>query len=215
MATLLVALLVLLLLGTARAMSSSPYSGSTPAEFIAWIGPHARESHRRTGIPASVIIAQAALESGWGQSLLTRKTGNAFGVKAFASWRGRVISATTYEEVNGVKIRYEGTWETYATRDAALEAGANPVTLFRVYPSTYESIKDHARVLYNGLYSAALAHRDNAEAFAHALTGVYATDSAYGSILVDIMRGRNLTSWDVPAAEWALDPGVVPPEYRA
>lgn len=216
LALLLVALAVLLLSGRASDMiAPTPYAGTTPADFVAWLGPIARDSQRRTGIPASVVIAQAAVESSWGKSLLLRRTGNAFGVKAFASWPGRVISATTYEEVGGVKVKHEGTWEIYPTRAAALEAGADPVTLFRVYPSTIESIRDHARVLYNGLYDDAMRYRHDGIAFARAIAPVYATDSAYATLLVDVIRGRNLTTWDLPPDQWALDPGVVPPEYRA
>jgi flagellar protein FlgJ len=213
---LVLALVVLLLVGTARGMTAAaPYTGSTPDEFVAWIGPHARDGHRRHGVPASVTIAQAALESGWGRSELAKRAANLFGIKAGSSWRGRVISATTREYVNGEWVTVPGAWKVYPTSDAAVAAGLLRESLFRVYPSPLEGLADHARVLYNGRYAAALAVRTDPEAFAHALTGVYATDPAYGEKLVGTMRARNLTAWDVPPASWALDPGVVPPEYRA
>lgn len=214
MGTFFAVLVVLLLVGTARAVTSR-YAGSTPDEFVAWLGPHARDGHRRHGIPASVTIAQAALESGWGGSRLSREASNLFGVKAGSSWRGRVISATTREVYGGVWTTVPGDWKIYPNPDAAIAAGRLASSLFRVYGTPLESLADHARVLYNGRYSAALAQRSNPEAFARALTGIYATDPAYGDKLVATMRARNLTAWDVPATAWALDPGVVPPEWRA
>jgi flagellar protein FlgJ len=210
-----VVLLLLLLVGVARAMMPPGYSGSTPEEFVAWIGPHAREGHRKHGIPASVTIAQAALESGWGASRLARDAANLFGIKAGSSWRGRVISATTREFVDGEWVTIPGAWRIFPNTETAVAAGLPAGSLFRVYWKTLDGLADHARVLYNGLYDAALAHRDDPEAFAHALTGVYATDPGYGVKLVTTMRARNLTAWDAPSSSWALDPGVVPPEYRA
>ena len=209
-------LALLLLAGTGYAVTAPPstFTGRGPADFIAWLGPIARDSQIRTGIPASVVIAQAALESAWGDSRLIRDTGNAFGVKAGRSWTGRVISATTTEVINGVRIRYEGTWRQYVNATAALADNAHPQTIFRVYPSTLESVRDHARVLYNGLYERALAHRSNAEAFAYALEGTYATEPGYGQLVVNVMRGRNLTTWDVPPEQWQLDASIVPPKHR-
>lgn len=213
MGPLLVALAVLLLAGWAAGMTASRYTGRSPDEFIAWLAPHATAANRRTGIPASVVIAQAALESGWGDSRLTRDAANLFGIKAGSSWRGRVISAPTREYVNGDWVTLPGAWRIYPDRAAAVAAGLPTSSLFRVYSSPIAGIEDHARVIYNGLYSAALANRARPEAFAHALTGVYATDPHYGTKLVTTMRARNLTRFDVPPSSWALDPGLVPPEY--
>lgn len=216
MGYLLLALAVLLLAGRAQAMNAAkPYAGSTPAEFIAWIGPHAQEGHRRHGIPASVTIAQAALESAWGTSRLARLASNLFGIKAGSSWRGRVVSAPTREYLAGEWVTIGGSWDIYPNADAARAAGEPASSLFRVYASPLDGLADHARVLYNGRYAVALALRDEPDAFARALQGVYATDPAYGDKLVGTMKARNLYAWDVPSSSWALDPTVVPPEWRA
>jgi len=212
----LLALAVLLLAGWASGMiASSRYDGRTPDEFIAWLAPHARAGNRRTGIPASVVIAQAALESAWGDSRLAREAANLFGIKAGRSWRGRVISAPTREYIDGEWITLPGAWRVFPNSDAAVAAGLPASSLFRYYSSPLESVEDHARVIYNGLYAAALANRSEPEAFANALTGVYATDPHYGTKLITTMRARDLTRFDVPPAEWALDPGLVPPEWIA
>ena len=217
MGALLVFLLVAFALaGTARAMTTAkPYTGSTPAEFVAWIGPHAREGHRRHGIPASVTIAQAALESAWGTSRLARLASNLFGVKAGSSWRGRVVSAPTREYLAGEWVTVGGSWAIYPNSDAARAAGEPAASLFRVYASPFDSLEDHARVIYNGRYAAALAVRSSPDAFARALQGIYATDPAYGDKLVGTMKARNLYAWDEPDSAWALDPAIVPPEWRA
>ena len=61
-----------------------------PAEFFATIGPQASDAQRRTGIPASVTLAQAALESNWGKSKLATEGHNLFGIKAGKAWRGGI-----------------------------------------------------------------------------------------------------------------------------
>ena len=64
---------------------------------------------------------------------------------------------------------------------------------FRVYNSVAESIADHSRLLATGSsYKQAMADRQDPDAFANDLTGVYATDPSYGANLITIMRLYNL-----------------------
>ena len=71
---------------------------------------------------------------------------------------------------------------------------------FRVYHSFAESINDHGKLLSSsGNYTQAMAARHNPDAFAHALTGVYATDPTYGSTLVGLMQKFNLYRYDIAA----------------
>lgn len=64
----------------------------TPVEFFAALTPAAQQLNKTTGIPASFTLAQAALESAWGESGLAKRANNLFGVKADRSWTGDVLS---------------------------------------------------------------------------------------------------------------------------
>jgi flagellar protein FlgJ len=72
-----------------------------PPDFIKKILPGAQACHRATSVPASITIAQAALESGWGE----RAPGNnLFGIKADAGWKGATVSFPTREVINGKSV---------------------------------------------------------------------------------------------------------------
>ena len=148
-----------------------------PADFIAAIGPAAQASAKASGVPASVTVAQAALESAWGESKLARFGHNLFGVKADAAWKGEVLTMQTREFQAGKWITIPANWRKYA--------------------DWLECINDHAAFLRkNKRYSIALA-TTTAEAFARALqTAGYATDPEYGKKLVAVMRSHNLAALD-------------------
>ncbi|MDN7893246.1 glucosaminidase domain-containing protein [Burkholderia cepacia] len=149
---------------------------STPAGFIAAIAPAAQACAKRTGVPASVTVAQAALESSWGR----RAPGmNLFGIKADASWRGQVTSQVTREVVNGETI-------TITAR-------------FRAYTDWQGSIDDHAAFLTgNPRYRPAFAFKDGPN-FARAIAKAgYATDPLYADKLIAIMSTRGLGALDHP-----------------
>ena len=93
-------------------------------DFIKKVGKMAADSMQETKILASLTIAQAILESGWGKSGLTTKGNALFGIKATATWKGKVYSSKTkecYDGVNFVEIQ----------------------AAFRAYDSWEESIEDH------------------------------------------------------------------------
>ena len=82
---------------------------------------HAEEASRSTGIPAKFMLGQAALETGWGRREIVGADGtpshNLFGIKAGATWKGKVVEASTTEFVNGVahkKIEKFRAYDTYA-----------------------------------------------------------------------------------------------------
>ena len=128
--------------------------------FISLVAPGAIAAQQRYGIPAAVTIAQAIDESGWGRSVLATADHNLFGIKG-AGPAGRDMLPTREHE-NGV----------WVTRTAP----------FRVYHNVAESIEDHGRLLATDpAYRPAMASRGRPDAFATALTGVYATDPGYGS----------------------------------
>jgi flagellum-specific peptidoglycan hydrolase FlgJ len=143
--------------------------------FINEIAPGALAAQRQYGIPASVTIAQAIDESGWGQSQLALQDNNLFGIKGSGP-AGSVV-VPTQEYMNGQMV----------TVDAP----------FRIYSNVAESINDHSLLLATGSsYQQAMADRRSPDAFANDLTGVYATDPSYGSSLITIMRQYNLYRFD-------------------
>ena len=157
--------------------------------FISLVAPGAMATQQRYGIPAAVTIAQAIDESGWGRSVLATADHNLFGIKG-AGPAGRDMLPTREHE-NGV----------WVTRTAP----------FRVYHNVAESIEDHGRLLATDpAYRHARASRDRPDAFATALTGVYATDPGYGSSLIALMRLYNLYRYDA-----ATPPAASPPAASA
>jgi flagellum-specific peptidoglycan hydrolase FlgJ len=130
---------------------------------------------RQYGVPASVTIAQAILESGWGQSSLTTRAHNLFGMKGTGP--AGSVTVPTKEYLNG----------QWVTIQAA----------FKAYHNDAESIQDHGRLIATGhYYTHAMTLRNDPKAFANALTGVYATAPNYGQSLISIMNRYNLYQFD-------------------
>ncbi len=145
-----------------------------PAEFARLFGPVAREASRTSGVPASIIIAQAALETGWGSSAIGDAK-NLFGIKGTGP--AGSITVPTREYINGRFVTIQDS--------------------FRKYNSWQESIEDHGRLLQNSRYAPAMAVRNNPEEFARQLQRCgYATDPEYASKLISIMRSNNLYQYD-------------------
>lgn len=143
-----------------------------PAGFVRAMAPHAREAADRLGVSVRALLAQAALETGWGRHLPHRHDGsssfNLFGIKAGGSWNGDKVSVPTLEYEDGVAVR---------RRDS-----------FRAYDSPGDAFADYARLLTdNPRYAHALGQGENIAGFAHALSrGGYATDPAYAAKLTAI-----------------------------
>src|SRR5689334_13437398 len=160
--------------------------------FNSLVAPGAIAAQHRYGVPAAVTIAQAIDESGWGQSELATADHNLFGIKGTGP-AGRDALPTKEHE--------NGAW---VTRTAS----------FRVYHNIAESIEDHGQLLATGpAYQRAMANRALPDAFANALTGVYATDPGYGSHLIALMRLYHLYQYD--AAAPAAAPLAAPPPAAA
>jgi flagellar protein FlgJ len=134
----------------------------------------AEEASKTTGIPAKFMIAQAALESGWGKHVIAHKDGssshNLFGIKATAGWKGKVVEATTTEYIHGVARR--------------------KVEKFRAYDSYADSFKDYASLMRkNPRYEQVLASAQDMNGFANGLQRAgYATDPRYAEKLTRIIR---------------------------
>jgi flagellar protein FlgJ len=145
-----------------------------PASFIAMLAGPAQECQRATGIPASFILAQAALESSWG----ARAPGNnLFGVKADKAWRGTTVDVSTHEFIKGVHVAM--------------------VDQFRAYSSWSECMVDHARFFKGNPRYAACFRETTGEGWARAVAAAgYATDPNYAKSLIAVMRGRNMAQYD-------------------
>ena len=143
-------------------------------DFHARMSEHAAQASRVTGIPAHLMLGQAALESGWGKHEITSADGtssrNLFGIKATADWKGKVVEATTTEYVHGIKQRR--------------------IEKFRAYDSYADSFKDFANMITNSpRYQQVMANLHDIHGYAHAMQkSGYATDPHYASKLAGVIQ---------------------------
>jgi flagellar protein FlgJ len=158
--------------------SASPVATGAQA-FVDRIRPHAERAARALGVPAEAIMAQAALETGWGRHVPQHADGrpsfNFFGIKADAGWDGARLQKPTYEVMGG--------------RLQSVNAA------FRSYDSIGEAFDDYARFLQsNPRYADALRQGSDGEAFARGLQDAgYATDPAYADKLLKLMGGATIS----------------------
>jgi len=154
------------------AITSQPGSGADEAatpeqreQFISGLRPHAEAAARELGVDPNNLIAQAALETGWGRSQPGGDSHNLFGIKAGANWNGASVQANTQEFDSGVAARVDAS--------------------FRAYGSPRESVEDYVRLIRdNPRYAGAMNTGSDVQAFAHALQrGGYATDPDYANKL--------------------------------
>ncbi|MBU3894360.1 flagellar assembly peptidoglycan hydrolase FlgJ [Serratia rubidaea] len=160
-----------------RALPPMPSVPGNPAplnngNFVARLSTPARLASQQSGIPHQLIVAQAALESGWGRREIPAADGspshNLFGIKAGSGWRGPVTEITTTEFEQG----------------AAKKIKAR----FRVYGSYVEAIADYVKLLTGNPRYAGVATARTPEQAAHALQQAgYATDPHYARKLVSVI----------------------------
>lgn len=144
------------------------------ASYLAKYAPYAQAEQARTGIPASVILAQMIQEGGWNPSELATKYNNFFGVKAFNSWKGNKVRMHDYKE---------GSYDYY-----------------RVYDNLQHSIEDHTKVLMNSRYAKARAQSDPYKMVDEIAKAGYAADpKAYSAALQNLIHSNNLTQYDTGA----------------
>lgn len=160
--------------GAAKAAQLRAHGGMSgdKAEFIRSLWPHARQAGRELGVDPHALLAQAALETGWGRFVPCGAGGqcsfNLFGIKAGGQWRGEQVAVPTLEFEAGAAVRR--------------------VESFRAYASPAESFRDYTQLLRdNPRYRQALDAGGDVAAFAQALQrGGYATDPDYASKLVAV-----------------------------
>ena len=155
----------------------APVSFAKPADgahpFIARLLRPAQAAAQQSGLHPHLILAQAALESGWGKREIPAADGspshNLFGIKATGDWQGKTTEITTTEYINGVKQKVKAA--------------------FRVYDSYEHALADYAKLLTNNPRYRGVVQSGSPEQGAKALqAGGYATDPAYAKKLITIIQ---------------------------
>lgn len=150
----------------------------SPQSFVRSIWPVARRTAKSLGLPPATLVAQAALETGWGEHVLRRADGrssfNLFNIKAHGGWRGDTVRVSTLEYRGGVAHRENAD--------------------FRAYGSVEEAFADYADFLRRQpRYAEALNSGGDAMGFLHGLQRAgYATDPAYANKVRHIMDSERL-----------------------
>lgn len=158
----------------------------SPEAFIESLLPHAEQAAQRLGVEPRILVAQAALETGWGRAMIKDDQGansfNFFGIKADQRWQGAVADTQTHEYVEGNRI---------SIRDA-----------FRAYDDPSQSFNDYVDFLSsNPRYQAALDQVSDSEQFVRSLQSAgYATDPDYADKILRIANS-------LPTTDAALSSG--------
>jgi flagellar protein FlgJ len=166
--------------GDVTAAVSENWRPRSAAEFVNTVMPHARRAAEKIGVPAEVLVAQAALETGWGRHQLRHSDGSAsfnfFGIKADKRWEGSDVSSRTTEFSHGRMYRTQAS--------------------FRSYDSIADAFDDYVNFLQsNPRYADALRHGGDARQFTSGLQKAgYATDPRYSDKIMRIAHGRTMTT---------------------
>lgn len=158
---------------TATAADLNRKTFASPEEFVATMLPMAEQAAKKLGVDPRYLVAQAALETGWGKSIIRNQSGesshNLFGIKAHG-WGGASAKVTTSEYVAGVKVKEKAD--------------------FRSYDSFEQSFNDYVSFLEsNGRYKQALQSTANPERFVSELQQAgYATDPHYAKKISQIAQ---------------------------
>lgn len=151
---------------------------SDPESFAQTVWPHVKRAAKALNVSPVGVLAQAALETGWGSKVMQTPDGgssfNLFGIKAANGWDGSSVTKPTLEFENGV-----------ARRETAS---------FRAYDNVARTLDDYAEFLGNSpRYALAKNTGDDVKAFAGALAdGGYATDPDYAKKITDIFNGPTM-----------------------
>jgi len=147
-------------------------------DFVRQLAPYAQKAAEKLGVSVRAVLAQAALETQWGQHLPTHSNGNTsnnlFGMKAGQSWGGEKVSVPTLEFEGGVAVHRRAQ--------------------FRSYDNPGESFDDYAQLIAdNPRYAKALNHGEDVVGFARGLVnGGYATDPSYAQKIVAIANSPQM-----------------------
>ncbi|MBD3585357.1 flagellar assembly peptidoglycan hydrolase FlgJ [Salinimonas sp. HHU 13199] len=149
--------------------------------FIEALYPHAQKAAEQLGGDPKAIIAQAAVETGWGQYVIHDGSGtpsyNLFGIKADKGWQGKQAVVDTLEFDKGMPSKQKAA--------------------FRSYDSIDEAMQDYVRFLQSSpRYEKAVSESQDSQAYFNALQQAgYATDPAYADKLMSVYRGNTLNGF--------------------
>lgn len=163
----------LTVMNTQAVKRKEPSSFESPEQFVHSMKPYAERAAKALGVDSSLLIAQAALETGWGQKMVKNSLGNSnnlFNIKADRSWKGDKVATQTLEFHNNVPVK---------------ERAA-----FRSYGSYEESFNDFVKFLnQNPRYETALQQNDNSESFIRGIHKAgYATDPNYADKVLRVKQ---------------------------
>lgn len=180
---------------------AKPAAALDAATFVAKTSAWAQAEERQYGVPASVAMAQAILESGWGESSLTKNAKNWFGIKC---------SSTVSPHQNGC----------YAVSTTEYDASGNAYTTtaqFRKYDTDEKSFIDHGYFLKNlTRYAKAFSYTNNPDRFiVEVHLGGYATDPQYANKVINLMVKYNLYQYNVTAPATGASELVIRPQTQA
>ncbi len=148
----------------------------TPQQFIAELMPIAEKTAELLGVNPKILVAQAALETGWGEHMIELPEGassnNYFGIKANGQWTGDSAQTTTHEYFDGTRV---------TVKDS-----------FRAYETAEQSFQDYADfVTSNDRYQPALAVASDDQAYVETLQQAgYATDPEYAQKIIRISQSE-------------------------
>ncbi|OIQ25529.1 flagellar assembly peptidoglycan hydrolase FlgJ [uncultured Vibrio sp.] len=157
----------------ASTKDAQPTSFESPESFVASMKPYAEQAAKALGVDSSLLLAQAALETGWGQKVTQNSRGssnNLFNIKADRSWQGDKVATQTLEYHGGVPVKEHAA--------------------FRSYDSYQDSFNDYVRFLnQNPRYNTALQQTGNSEEFIRGIHKAgYATDPLYAEKILSVKQ---------------------------
>lgn len=167
----------------------------TQENFVMMLKPHAEKAAAELQINPDVLIAQVALETGWGKHVIHDKQGansfNLFNIKATGQWQGNKVNVSTVEYRDGI--------------------AASEKSDFRKYNDYAESFSDYVRLLKNNpRYQHALKAGENSAAYAEALQSAgYATDPEYAQKIKRLLNSDAIKSLDVADTMKNLQAGIL------
>ena len=177
--------------GLVENTQTRPDQWARASRFVQDVWPHAEQASKALGVSPEVLVAQSALETGWGKHAMQfpdgKPSNNLFGIKAGKDWNGPTLAKATLEFRDGVM--------------------QTEVAQFRAYDSIAQSLSDYVNLIQSkSRYQGALQHQGNDANYVRGLQQAgYATDPEYADKIMNIMQ--SVFTPEVLVAQSALETG--------